>query len=340
VSAALSEDRISSVAAALAGGDVSAITRLTGGRNSQVFRIDTAGTTYALKFYPPSAARSRGRLEIELAALRWMDSNGFAMVPRALAVDRQQDALLLSWVDGEKVQDDIGARDIAQACDFLGRLHMRRATPALPPHCLAAEACLSAAEIERQVRARLAALRQLNDPNLLAFLDTHAEPALVDRLDHAQTRLAAIGVHFAAELAPDQRSQLPSDFGFHNALRRRDGMLSFIDFDYFGWDDPVKLVADTLLHPGTRLDDRTRRLLRAGLLDVYREEPCFAARLDALLPLFALRWALILLNEFLPERWRRRLLAGTTETWAAIKQRQLAAARAMLNIHAAGEHVT
>jgi hypothetical protein len=39
---------------------------------------------------------------------------------------------------------------------------------------------------------------------------------------------------------------------------------------------------------------------------------------------------LILLNEFHPERWRRRVLAGATGGWAEAKERQLRAARAML----------
>ena len=42
-----------------------------------------------------------------------------------------------------------------------------------------------------------------------------------------------------------QRALSPSDFGLHNALRGQDGQLRFVDFEYFGWDDPVKLVSDS-----------------------------------------------------------------------------------------------
>ena len=51
----------------------------------------------------------------------------------------------------------------------------------------------------------------------------------------------------------------------------------------------------------------------------------------AFYPLFGLRWVLILLNEFHPERWRRRVLAGTSDGWSEAKDRQLNAARVMLN---------
>ena len=56
----------------------------------------------------------------------------------------------------------------------------------------------------------------------------------------------------------------------------------------------------------------------------------FERRLTAYLPLFALRWVMILLNEFLPERWQRRVLAGDTASWEDANARQLARARAFL----------
>ena len=50
----------------------------------------------------------------------------------------------------------------------------------------------------------------------------------------------------------------------------------------------------------------------------------FAQRLAAYLPLFGLRWVLILLNEFLPERWRAACWPARRESWAEAKARQLA----------------
>jgi len=49
------------------------------------------------------------------------------------------------------------------------------------------------------------------------------------------------------------------------------------------------------------------------------------SRLEAFHPLFGLRWVLILLNEFHPERWRKRVLAGDRNSWREAKERQLRA---------------
>ena len=106
--------------------------------------------------------------------------------------------------------------------------------------------------------------------------------------------------------------------------------MAFLDFEYFGWDDPVKLTADILLHPGRPLEPTRRRRFRQAATRLYGGDPAFAGRLSAYLPLFGLRWVLILLNEFIPERWQRRVLAGETGSWSDVKARQLAHAREFL----------
>ncbi len=324
------DDRVAEIAAGLAGAKVRRLTQLGGGRNSRVYRVETAVNFYALKLYPPAAEDGRDRLAVEATVLRWMQAQAFTMVPRLIAVDQPRGAALLSWEDGD--QPGGTAADIQQACEFLRLLHERRDTPAVPPEHLAAEACLSGAEIARQLGARLAALRGLRDAALTEFLDRHAGPELAMRLARARTALAACGGSFDTDLPPAARSPVPADFGFHNALRRDRGRLTFIDFEYFGWDDPAKLIGDLLLHPGTPLDDEARARLHAGACGIYAGRG-FTARLAALLPLLGLRWALILLNEFFPERWRRRAAAGMPGTWEDAKRRQLAAAQKMMTRH-------
>lgn len=326
----LSTDPVEEIAAALAGAAVERLARVGGGRNSRVFRLEAGGTTYALKQYPSRADDPRDRLGTEVAALSWMEDHDISVVPRIVATDRDNNFALLSWVDGELVRD-VGANDIDQAVSFLGRLHALRDTPAFDAERLAAEACLSGAEIERQVRARTTHLASLREaPALAGFLAEDFAPALERLLTEAKDRMAAADLSFEAELPHCERSLAPSDFGFHNALRRSDGQLTFIDFEYFGWDDPVKLTADVLLHPGTPVAEDLTKRFRAAAERLYGTEPAFGPRLEAFYRLFGLRWVLILLNEFHPERWRRRQLAGATEDWETAKRRQLQAARNLL----------
>ena len=166
----------------------------------------------------------------------------------------------------------------------------------------AAEACLSGDEIVTQVKKRIARLSAVPDEPAVAKFVT----LLTALTSRAEREYGARGLDFTRSLREHARTVCPSDFGFHNALRTPSGRLIFLDFDYFGWDDPARLAADFLLHPGMRLSEACRRR--------YDTETAFRERLTLLFPLFALRWCAILLNRSSPERRAYRLHARRNRT--------------------------
>lgn len=294
------------------------------GRNSRIYRVRCGGESFALKHYPSRRQDPRDRLRVEVDALDLMTRHGITIVPRAVASDPERGYALLEWIDGEPT----GAathEDIDAATRFLAAVHSLRDVEAARAQPPAAEACLSGAEIVAQIERRLARLAAVaaREPALDDFIADEIHPLLGAIATWAEAEYAARGLGFATPIARTDRTLCPSDFGFHNALRTPSGRLVFIDFDYFGWDDPVKLCSDFLLHPGMRLTDACKRRFVAAIGAVYGADAALRDRLRLLFPLFALRWCTILLNEFLPERWAHRLHAGVQSDWAAAKQRQL-----------------
>jgi hypothetical protein len=302
----------------------------TGGRNSRIYRVRLGDRQFALKQYPSRKDDPRNRLATEVGALKLMERYGIHTVPRVVGVDEERGFSLLSWLEGTEVTD-LADSDLDAAAAFLGAVHELRKTSWAREQPFAAEACLSGAEIERQVAERLTRLRGIaGEPDLQAFLGGVFRPAFEAALARSRSDIQVVGLDFAADLPQEWQTLVPSDFGFHNSLRCQDGSLAFVDFEYFGWDDPVKLTADILLHPGRVLTPPLRRRFRQAAERLYREDGSFAARLSAYIRLFGLRWVLILLNEFIPERWQRRLLAGATESWIEAKVTQLSRAKEFL----------
>jgi hypothetical protein len=318
------------VARALVGAPAEIEHLLAGGRNSRIYHVRSDAGEFALKQYPSRADDPRDRLSTEVGALTLMERYRIDTVPRVAGVDRERGFALLSWIDGASITE-ISSADVEAAAHFLAAIHALRTTPWAKEQPPAGEACLSGGEIERQIRARLLRLQELRGEDELAKFIKHAiVPALEREVVKAKAKLKAGGLDFAADLPQEWRSLVPSDFGFHNSLRRRDGSLAFVDFEYFGWDDPVKLSADIMLHPGKPLSRAQCGSFRRLAVRLYGGDPSFAARLDAYLPLFGLRWVLILLNEFIPERWQRRVLAGARQGWADAKAEQLVLASEFL----------
>ncbi len=237
---------------------------LGGGRNSRIYRVRSDTGEYALKQYPSRVDDPRDRLSTEVGALNLMERYNVDTVPRVVGVDRKRGFVLLTWIEGTAVTE-IGDLDIDAAIVFLTAIHVLRSTPWAKEQPLAAEGCLSGVEIERQIDERVERLRRIaNEPELTEFLERTFRPAFAQERANARVKIAAAGLDFASDLPQEWRSLVPSDFGFHNSLRRKDGSLAFVDFEYFGWDDPVKLTADILLHPGRTLPPPQRAAFSAG----------------------------------------------------------------------------
>ena len=316
----MSGDDFAALAARLAGRPVERVEPVRGGGNNRLFRVTSGDVTFALKVYAGNAAESRERYAREFAGLTFLWGRGERRIPEPLALDPATQTALYAWLAGDPGGAASDA-DLAAMCDFARTLFEACADPAAATLAEAREAVLSATMLGEQLTSRLARLRQVEGE--------HAElrPVLADIAREAARRIPAGSTERALSRANQTLS--PSDFGTHNALRTSGG-LAFIDFEYFGWDDPVKLVADVMWHPGMALAPAARQKFFAGAAEVYKVDSGFLSRFEREAPLYGLRWALIVLGEFLPEVWQRRLAAGAAADAPAARARQLAKAAALV----------
>ena len=301
--------------------------------NNRVFRIETSDGVYAAKSYGHSAAEAAPRLATEYSALLVLSDAGGMAIPKPIARDDQAHIGIYEWVPGEPVSS-IGPHEISAASQFVTRLSEVSAACTGETIGPAREACFSGEEIVRQIGTRIERLATAADSSALTeFLENAMAPVLA----MAKTRgCDGLGdAAFSADVPIGRRVLSPSDFGLHNALRRRDGSIVFIDFEYFGWDDPVRLTADFLLHPGMDIAPGARTIFSRKMKGLFGhrgdDDYDFTSRLDLLYPLVGLRWCAILMNEFLPERWARRVFAGEKRDREAVLQDQLDKAHRMLD---------
>ena len=281
---------------------VTVVSPRAGGANSEVWEVATAGgARYLVKRYPPAGPGEADRLATEIAALAFMARHGVAPVPGVVCSLPQVRVGVFSFVAGTPIAPhEVGKSEVRQAMDFLARLHGLRGAAGAGELPVAKEACFSVAAHEALVRGRAARLREGSaDEPLREFLERDFAPHLERVSVWIGTAADARGIDPRAELPADARTLSPSDFGFHNALRRPDGTLVFFDFEYFGWDDPAKTVADFLLQPAVPVPERLRRPFCRQLRDVYGPAVDLGRRLPLIYALLSLKWCLIVLNLFL-----------------------------------------
>ncbi|MDP1571569.1 MAG: phosphotransferase [Vicinamibacterales bacterium] len=284
------------------------------GRNSRVFRVDLAPAAGAdaesvvLKFYRRDPGDGRDRLGVEFGALGFLWQNDVRVVPRPIAMDRARNCAVFEFIDGRSAAGtDVGVADIQASIDFLANLRRLSGAEGSRGLPAASEACFSIADVVESVGTRLTRLEAAlaaddQDRRLRAWIDRRFRPLVADVERWVAVSAGRWGVAPAAALPQESRTLSPSDFGFHNAVRRPDGRLAFVDFEYFGWDDPAKTVSDYLLHPGMALAEDLKHRFARGCLEAYADVSRLRERTRLVYPLFGLKWCLIILNDFLSER--------------------------------------
>jgi hypothetical protein len=323
---------LTAVVERLSGRVVHRLVPVLGGRNNRLLRADTDRGPIAVKHYPKDRDDQRDRLSVEYEALSFLVRGGVQAVPRPLA--RDDDALLAiyQWIEGDRI-DQVDAEAIDAAVAVLRDIHRLAPAARAGGWTRAASASIfSPAEALEQISNRRAQFNAVaaHMPPLAAFL-AEFDGRCRDIVKTTQVMADRTGIDWDMPLPADHRVLSPSDFGFHNALRRPDGTTVFVDFEYFGWDDPAKLCCDFCMHPGSNLSAGLAARFEAGVQSVYgKDNPLFPARRRIMRLLCGLCWCMIILNEFLPTPWQRRVLAGGVSDPAAALPTQLEKARALL----------
>lgn len=312
-------------------GRVRELVSLAGGSNNRVFRAECEGGRAVLKCYFRSPADPRDRLGSEFAFCRYARGAGVGSVPAPLACDPTAGLGLFEFVEGVRPLEATESL-IAQAARFVCRLNRpehRSAAAGLP---LASEACFSIEEHLGVVSGRANRLGDIGpetaiDRDALQFVTRELMPAWMAIRE--ATRGAAGEDRRGRCRSIDSRIVSPSDFGFHNVLVGANGVATFLDFEYAGWDDPAKLICDFFCQPAVPVPlswfDAFARTVLDGLADSGR----IVDRARLLLPVYRVKWVCIRMNEFLPDGGTRRGFSRRDQLEDR-KAQQLASAREAL----------
>ena len=300
-----------------------------GGGNSVVLCVAGHAEKWAVKSYPPYAPGQRDRLAAERMVYQFLNQHRIPAIPQLKTASEAERWLVIDWIEGD-VPDQYSSSDVEQCIQFIRSISQLNALPGAKSLPLAAEPCLSLTILLDQIKQRLQRLQSLPEKNpvLNAFLQNDFYPAFEQYQQQALDGYCVNKLKADTELAKNKRSLIPADFGFHNSIRDQSGKLYFFDFDYFGWDDPVKLLADILWHPKMRLSEEQKQQFIDGLSNVYSTDKTFLTRFYYTWPLFGLRWVLIFLNEFIPAFWQNRQHA---DAYKEVAQNQAEAQVLQLN---------
>lgn len=269
------------------------IVRQMGAANRhEVFLLESGDRRAVLKIHEPATAGRRDAFAHEALLHAFYAEQVGNWVPRLSAQDKDSRALLFEHVEGAPMAGDGSClADVARMAEFILETNrpevLERARQAQLP--AASDSGLSSAEHWQCALSRVEALLSLPaaDEATVAmqnFVRAELQPALAKSKPDGSR--------------PAEACLSPSDFGFHNVIRRANDAFCFLDFEHAGWDDPAKLIADFALQPEASLSEAVAR----HFVDSFGGAAPFSngleERVSEILGIQKCKWTSIILNVF------------------------------------------
>jgi hypothetical protein len=287
------------------------ISPIYGGGNNKVVSVQTQAGKFLVKTYYCHPSDKRNRLAAEYSFLSYALNIGLGCVPKPIFCNHKNNIGLYEFVEGRKLESlELTRQNVIAAARFIKELNARPDRDQTLP--TASEGCFS---IEQHFLVIDNRLSRLLDLPVASDLESQVHlfvGKIEDTWKKLKDEISAREYSISKELSVDDRCISPSDFGFHNALLKNTGDICFIDFEYAGWDDPAKMVADFFLQPAVPVSFEHFDTFISEALDYSENKEELAERAHLLFPVFKIKWCCLMLNEFLPDAAKRRQFANPT----------------------------
>ncbi len=261
--------------------------------NNILFKISLKNKNYLVKQYS-TVMGDWNRATSEYNALTFLWEKGFRNIPKPIKIDEKENIAIYSFEEGKIINSkEVKKEDILEAVDFLSNLH-KIEDKAFHP---ARHACLSLMNyldtLDRRIKPFLE-FKPKDEIGLKAkeFLDNKILPKIGELKKNFPKDSS-----FKKQLELKDQVLTPADFGFHNIILTEKGKYIFLDFEYFGRDDPARQISDFINHDQSR---DVKESLKQLFLKEYKEKTnfnnYFEKRLELIDPLIKMTWVLIYLN--------------------------------------------
>lgn len=275
---------------------------LKGGINNQVFLCKAGEHQFVIKGHAGYRVGEHDRFKAEVAFLNYAKLVVPGYVPQLLGFDEASRSLVLERLKGEGFREGAhpSDEDIDHAVNFMRCLNADLKLIKKYVNSSAADGFLSLLEHLQNIEQRLNKMSTEHLPVNLRAKAGERIKSLRRQLSSLQESTAQLIAKGQCEniLNSNVRCVSPSDFGFHNAIRTPKG-IKFFDFEFAGWDDPAKAVADFDLQPRVPLKSRVGALGKA----LPQWGKGLAERYCVLFPILKLKWACIILAVLNPDRY-------------------------------------
>ena len=269
-----------------------------GGINSKIVKVKDLESkdSYALKFYSNERNEAKIRQAREIAFLKLASNTRRTKTPFLKDFNLDDQWCLLQWIEGEKVSK-LSKREIDQIVEFIKELNEPRIESISNKLPDAKDKLINLEQTLGIIQERLKYILQKEPIN---EIEIKYRKWIEGKLSPTIKRKSIDALKKNKKSIWSRRDFVvsPSDVGTHNMIKKGE-KLYFIDFEYGGYDDICKLLSDWFIHPNGNLNKEEREYFLKLVEEAnITNDNKWKERLYLVMPLFHLKWCLIMLKEY------------------------------------------
>lgn len=205
--------------------------------------------------------------------------------PTPVKIDLTYNLSICEWVDGS-ILNNFNKSNIDKIINYLMFLNSKIIKKTKLSSINASSACFSYSDIFNQLNIRLNQYQKNSDMKILNY---------ISKLNNYILELKEnLPLNYKNEFPKKNLIISPSDLSLKNFILSKNNNLYYIDHEYLGLDDNIKLICDTILHPANSFKKSSIKYflnnfdLKISKIDILR--------FKKLIHFYGIIWCLIILN--------------------------------------------
>ena len=281
------------------------------GKNNNLSYINFNNNLVIKKKYAKNFITRYSRCHTEFFFLNTLRKNKIFNIPNILFYDKKNLSLIFEIIKGKKIRK-VSRNDIKECLKFLKKINSKKVKKHFINFQKASDSCLSYEEhikcVEKRIINLLKTKLQSNSSlKIKKFLKKILFKKFLELKDTLEKKYSK--KILKKKLSKNEIIVSPSDFGFHNIIKDNK-KLFFIDFEYGGLDDPIKLLCDFLCNPDYKITKADQEYFKKKFFKLFYYKN-IEEKFNLLFSFHKLKWCTMLLNDLISKKYqKRRFFAG------------------------------
>ncbi len=263
------------------------------GRNSNVFKFRSNKRDLILKIYKN---KNNLRIKRERLFYNFLNKNSNEQVITPINFSIKDNIAVFPYIDGLKIKK-IRDNHVKKVSNFLNQINKSNKSKKLP---LAIDGIQDRIDHIKLCEKKIIQLKSIKiDSPIKKIFFKFLTSKIIPKFIELKKNFKLIKKHDLPKMKLTKEEMIvsPSDFGFHNIIQKNK-KLFFIDFEYAGLDDPIKLLCDFYCQPDQSITDRQKKIFIKNLSLKNNNMKKLVSYVKIFLSFHKLKWCCIMLNEF------------------------------------------